>query len=372
MALADREYMREGGGRRGGGGGGFGTAGGFRPSMLSMTAWLIIINVAVFAIDRVVTGSGRGVETELATKVTLVGYQGDYDDLVTDPNGPTLRSGPGLFRQPLYDRETGQEVGYRLIAYKGLFESLGYFSTVKITELEVWRFVTFQFLHANLGHLFMNMLGLFFFGPIAERYLASRRLFLAFYLTCGMAGAGLYLLLNLAGWVLPVQLPLVLANEAWVPLVGASAGVFGVLWAGAYLRGRDTMYVMGVIPVQIRIGVAIFTAIAFINLLTGGNNAGGDAAHLGGAIAGAYFIRRPHLLLDFFDEFMGTSERHPAFARKGGKKRSGGVTGGGGLARSERKMNALLDKIKDGGMASLTEKERSFLDREQRKRARES
>ncbi|GAB4555709.1 MAG: hypothetical protein Tsb0013_18510 [Phycisphaerales bacterium] len=374
MALADRDYMRGGNRGPGGGGGGFVRV---RRSVLSMTTWLIIINVAVFAIDRVFTGSGRGVRTELVKKVEPAYVDARRDlDAREDIEQPAFGTyGPGIYQSPIVHVPSGNLAGRQLVTYMGFFESLGYFSTIKITELEVWRFVTFQFLHANGGHLFMNMLGLFFFGPIAERYLGSRRLFLAFYLLCGIAGAFLYLLLNLAGWLLPVKLPLVLANQPWVPLVGASAGVFGVLWAAAFLRGRDIMLVFGIIPVEIRIGVFIFTAIAFINLLTGGNNAGGDAAHLGGALAGAYFIRKPHLLLNFFDEFMGTSARHPAF--DGGKR--GGRRPGGGSGRSvpkasarDRKMNAILDKIRDSGMGSLTKREREFLEREQRRRARDT
>jgi membrane associated rhomboid family serine protease len=53
---------------------------------------------------------------------------------------------------------------------------------------EFWRFISFQFLHANLSHLLFNMIGLYFFGSIVEQYLGSKR-YLAFYLLCGVAGA---------------------------------------------------------------------------------------------------------------------------------------------------------------------------------------
>lgn len=44
---------------------------------------------------------------------------------------------------------------------------------------------TYCFLHANGGHLFSNMLGLFFFGPFIERQLSSKK-FLQLYLFCGI------------------------------------------------------------------------------------------------------------------------------------------------------------------------------------------
>src|SRR2546429_3429462 len=58
----------------------------------------------------------------------------------------------------------------------------GYFSTdLAVRHLQLWRFVTFQFLHGNFDHLVFNMLALFFFGPMVERFLTPR-LYVAYYL----------------------------------------------------------------------------------------------------------------------------------------------------------------------------------------------
>ena len=35
-------------------------------------------------------------------------------------------------------------------------------------EGELWRLLTYQFLHANLGHIMFNMIALWFFGPVVE------------------------------------------------------------------------------------------------------------------------------------------------------------------------------------------------------------
>ena len=59
--------------------------------------------------------------------------------------------------------------------------SWGHFSVAAAVEqFQLWRFVSFQFLHANGHHLLVNMLGLFFFGHFAERWWGSRK-FLFFY-----------------------------------------------------------------------------------------------------------------------------------------------------------------------------------------------
>ncbi len=359
MGLADRDYARTPAR-----GGGFG--GGRMPRLfLSATAWLIIINVSVFAIDWTLAQFQVVTPTQMALYIEA-DYTGDRSNLepaLRDTTG-AVSIGGSYYRQPLRDASTGEVVGYRIGGFKQPMEAVGYFSTLRIGEMQVWRFITFQFLHADFWHLAMNMVGLFFFGPIAERYLKSRRLFVAFYLCCGLCGAGLYLLLNLFGMLLPGDPPIFLAHEPWIPLVGASAGVFGVLWAAAYTDGKQIMYIFGVIPVRIDVGVAIFTGLALINLIQGGPNAGGDAAHLGGAIAGAFFIRNPHLLLNFFDEFLGTSGRHPAFGRgrSGKSKKQGTYRPAERPGSRDQRMNEILDKIREQGEGSLTPAERRFLD----------
>jgi len=79
-----------------------------------------------------------------------------------------------------------------------------------------------------------------------------------------------------------------------------------------------------------------------------GTGAGGDAAHIGGAIAGWFFIRNAHLLRDFFDVF-GDSRR--------GRRRTRGS------GPSQREVDRIFDKIRDKGMESLSEKEKQILAR---------
>src|SRR5690554_4043578 len=51
-----------------------------------------------------------------------------------------------------------------------------------------WTLLTYMFVHANLMHLLMNMLGLFFFGPRLEARLGGRA-FLGLYVVSGLGGA---------------------------------------------------------------------------------------------------------------------------------------------------------------------------------------
>lgn len=155
---------------------------------------------------------------------------------------------------------------------------LGYFSAATaIQQLQLWRLLTFQFLHVDGWHLFFNMLSLFYFGKYVEARLGRLR-FSAFYLLCGVAGAVSYLVLWLVG---------VLPTHARTPLIGASAGVFGVLVAAAVIvPNARVMLMFPPIVMRLKTMVWIFLGIGLLIVISSGPNAGGEAAHLGGAVCG--------------------------------------------------------------------------------------
>jgi membrane associated rhomboid family serine protease len=233
MGIYDRDYWQEN--RRPTAFGGM--------SMWSVTTWLIVINVAVFLINNVV------------------------QQTVVDNDGYVLgRIHP--------------------------IDAYGYFSVAAaVYGLQIWRFITFQFLHANFNHILFNMIALFFFGPIVESYLGSRR-YLAFYLLCGIAGPAMYVVLWALGFLI---------HDPRVPLVGASAGIFGILIAAAQIAPNATVLIYGIIPMRLRMMAMLLLAVAVYTTVTNGTNAGGEAAHLGGAAAGFLLIKNPRILslLDF-------------------------------------------------------------------------
>ena len=92
--------------------------------------------------------------------------------------------------------------------------------------LQVWRVISYQFLHGDVMHLAFNLLVLYFMGPFVERSFGSRT-FLKFYLICGAAGGIVYTLLVLLR-ILPAGI-----------MVGASGGIYGVMAALARLAEED-------------------------------------------------------------------------------------------------------------------------------------
>jgi len=233
---------------------------------------------------------------------------------------------------------------------------------------QVWRFITFQFLHDpnGISHLVFNMIGLFFFGPRIETYLGSRR-YLAFYLLCGVAGP----LAMLGFWSVGV-----LGITAQTGLVGASAGIFGVLIAAARVSPNTrVMLLFPPIPMKLRTLAWVVVGIAAYMVLTNGRNAGGEAAHLGGAALGFLLISKPSVL-DWADGFSlrrlgggsrGAGERRIEKPREQRKKT-------GGWFESDEKREAtidrILDKVNAKGLHSLTDRERRILQEDTERRRR--
>lgn len=369
MGIYERDYVRKGPRSASG-------LGSLR--FVSFNTWLIIANVAVFLLTATLLQAPavqRPLMFAAEFDAGVSKAQQDRGLVITDVFDPRQR-GPQLLPvfdpRPLTDptgRTLADPRGQPILKQIGVQRALavpitdywGHFSTAKgfIPGLEVWRFVTFQFLHANIMHLAFNMMGLWFVGGLVEQYLGSKR-YAAFYLTCGIFGAVLYLLLNLTGNLFPnAKIPGLLFDDPHTPLVGASAGIFGVLMAAAFIAPKARVAIMGIIPMRMAHAVYLFTAISAASLILGRSNAGGEAAHMGGAIAGFFFIRRAHLLRDFFDIF-GDSRTKPGAPSKVVRLRA---ALSGPAMPDEAAVNRVLDKVRDEGLGALTEDEKRLLRR---------
>ncbi len=219
---------------------------------------------------------------------------------------------------------------------------------------QLWRYVTFQFLHSpyNLWHLGLNMLGLYMFGSPLERHWGGRK-FLKFYLSCGVFAGLLYVVVGA-----------LLANQGWVPLVGASGGVYGILLACAVLFPNFRI-ILFLFPVPIRLGaILIFGAMGLTLLMSLREGAYGgsfwsDVAHLGGAGMAAMWL---WVLPRARRTATGAADRVNEGAWQRKMKRR---------ADEQKEIDRILQKIHDSGIASLTGREKRLLQnatRRQKKR----
>lgn len=204
--------------------------------------------------------------------------------------------------------------------------------------LQWWRLISYQFLHSGFWHIALNMLGLFFLGPSLERAWGSRR-FVMFYLGCGAVAGICYPLLVQVGFLNGY-----FADDSVLPLVGASGSILGMLSACAILFPQYVVFLY-FFPVPIRVATIIITIGYLANLLSKGINAGGDAAHLGGMAAGAFYVYLPAI-----KRMIGNKiQIHSAYK----------INLDNGALHLE--VDRILDKVSKQGIGSLTHKEKKTL-----------
>ncbi|QDU70720.1 rhomboid family intramembrane serine protease [Mucisphaera calidilacus] len=288
MSFENRDYYR---GEGGGGyrGGGMGMGGG---RFSGVVKWLLIINVVIYLWDGIMLSSARG------QMLALIPWS--------------------------------------------------YFSVdLAIYNLQIWRFITYQFMHSpsDFTHILFNMIGLYFFGPLLERTIGSRR-FLAFYLLCGVSGAVVASLLG--------AIPGLIFMPPEIPLVGASGSLFGILAACAVLfPNMRVMLLFPPIPMTMRTMAFVFLGIAGLSVLAGAMNGGGEAAHLGGALLGFVLIRNLGWLS--FADGVSLEASRSAFARKMGELQKEQ------LAKEQKEVDRILDKVREKGLQSLSSREKKIL-----------
>jgi rhomboid protease GluP len=133
-----------------------------------------------------------------------------------------------------------------------------------------YQFVTYQFLHGGLPHLFNNMFVLVMCGPVVERYYGKLKFILG-YVSLGVLGALTQIYCNEGGRI-----------------VGASASVFGILTLFAII---DTSFVkMGNFKIRIRIFAYLIILQEIIETLKFQNDKIGHFAHIGGALFAVLFF----------------------------------------------------------------------------------
>lgn len=227
-----------------------------------------------------------------------------------------------------------------------------------VFEGRIWEFLTFQFLHDSFLHIMLNSIGLFFFGPFVEQWWGAKK-FIIYYLLCGVGGAVFFVLLYFLN---------VLPNASVTsPLVGASAGLYGLLCAVYVLAPaarvrllfppielsmKQMAMVLFVISAGTIIGGLVFPDSRFFN------NEGGEAGHLGGAIMGFVLMKHPWLI------GFGKRERKILRPKEFRRRLSPKIRPRTEVdLDKETEVDRILDKISAEGADSLTDQERETLAR---------
>jgi hypothetical protein len=234
-----------------------------------------------------------------------------------------------------------------------------------------------MFVHAWLAHLAFNMFTLWMFGPRLEQEWGTRN-FVQFYLWCGLGGAIAHL---------------ALAQHSAV--IGASGAISGVLVAYALRWPDEEVYLFGVIPMKSRWLVVALLAMNIIFALSPSSRIDWTA-HVGGMAFGWIFLKvyavgGLNRVRGWVSAVPDDPEDMPrAVPRNRAPMRDRGGNVDEVVARSNAivlheskplqhvpkqetpkeyaaKVNRVLDKISQHGMASLTRDERRVLEEMSRK-----
>lgn len=228
-----------------------------------------------------------------------------------------------------------------------------------IYGFQVWRVLTYQFLHADFMHILFNMIGLYFFGRLLEQWWGSKR-FLAFYLLCGVAGVVPYTVIGLVApnLILNADSPELAQYSGeivrQIGLVGASGAIYGILIGCAVLfPNQRVQLLIPPIPMSMRTMAIVFLSLAVLSVVAGSPNTGGELAHLGGAALGFFLVKRPGLLSwadRLSTEAIQDGYTKGRFEKKMKKEQA-----------TREEVDRILAKVSEKGLQSLSKREQKIL-----------
>lgn len=162
-----------------------------------------------------------------------------------------------------------------LYLYPSIIEAW-YLKPYRTVRKKTWyELLTSGFLHANIGHLFVNMFTLYFFGPVMERVVGSSY-FLGLYLT-GLIVAGIPSIIKFK-------------DDPSYATLGASGAVGSVLFAFIYLFPMEPIVLM-LIPIPIPAFVFAILYL-FYSMYASKQERGriNHEAHIAGAVWGVIYL----------------------------------------------------------------------------------
>jgi len=227
-----------------------------------------------------------------------------------------------------------------------------------------WTVVTYMFTHWELGHIFFNLLILWFIGRIFEDLLGGKRL-LGNYLLGGLSGLLLYI----------ISYNFLPAFERFAQgstILGASAAVMAIFVGLATYRPDLQIHLLIIGAVRLKWLALIYVFIDLVSIQSSGNS-GGHIAHLGGALYGYVAARQLakgndwSLKLVQALEAIGRAFKPRKTSRMTVAKHATPATKTQARTTAtakqdkQAKVDVILDKISRSGYDSLSKEEKDFL-----------
>jgi len=261
------------------------------------------------------------------------------------------------------------------VGYGSLQEYILYFgSFLPTSPFEVWRYVTYMFIHVDFMHFFFNMLMLWMFGAEVGQWMGAKH-FTIMYFFCGIFAAFFSVAMCVLG----------LTNN---PIIGASGALMGVFVAYYKFFPERRILMFFIIPMKIK--HAMWVMVAFDVMFANTGDAIAHFAHLGGVVAGFIymalymnvFTKSSNILYNsplsgFFRLFSSHPERYKKWNNPFDEKSEAGrgaeeennarveepevLEGEVFYMDEQKRMDEILKKVSQEGINSLTDSERQFL-----------
>lgn len=231
-----------------------------------------------------------------------------------------------------------------------------------------WTVITYAFAHSlgDIFHILFNMLIFYSFSRLILEFLGNKKV-IAIYVLGALAGGVAYLMVY-------NFIPFYQHQAAGVSgMVGASAAVYAIVVAAAVFLPNYTFFLMFLGPVKIKYIAAFYVIVSFLGSV--GTNAGGNIAHLGGALMGwlyivqlrkgtdlgAWVIAFTGWVKSFFVASPKIKVTHRTATKKASPPTNGAANAGKPSKAHQAEIDAILDKISQSGYESLTKEEKQKL-----------
>ncbi|MFN0032852.1 MAG: rhomboid family intramembrane serine protease [Flavobacteriales bacterium] len=222
-----------------------------------------------------------------------------------------------------------------------------------------WSIITHLFTHENVGHIFFNMVALYFMGGLLRSMLGQRGI-LPLYLLGGLAGFALF--------AFSYNFIPRFVHDGHAYILGASAAVMAITFAASTYAPRMQVALFGVFRIELRWLALVLLALDLVSIRKGVNS-GGSLAHLGGAAFGfiyAWQLQKGKNMLRWMENFFDRMKN--IFSRK--RKMKVHVNHARPKTDEQfniekkayqQKVDTILDKISRAGYDSLSKEEKEFL-----------
>ena len=264
------------------------------------------------------------------------------------------------------------------------------------SHFHLYQFLTYQFLHANLTHLFFNMFALWMFGCVVENVWGPKK-FLFYYISCGIGAGLMQEIVQFGDFYLRIsaQEPSITFSELFVvgeqlsnqlntwTTIGASGAVYAILLAFGMIFPNERIFIFPLpVPIKAKWFVLGYAVIELVSAVSSSADGVAHMAHLGGMLFGflmiRYWNRHPDAHFnrsegkEFFQRWNKWKTKGSGSSDYSSQTRTEGPTFTASTNEADMEYNArkrqnqeeidaILDKIRKSGYDSLTKEEKRRL-----------